>query len=226
MKTVCKVFLFAAGFALAVLAGCDTDEPDEWTPKEGELKVTVDTETGPKYFSLSSGKEITDLSVIASKDWDIGFQRTRTILTNSGDTASVLGSGGQGGVWYTESADFDAAVQDDAVMTGDILDNAYNTDQLKYIYSMSRTTLNTLNVINFAGYGSGTGTEADPFKTFQYDKRQFYKGGGGSGYPVTNVVYIIKHGDGSHYSKIQVTEYEYNGSGPSDTFVVRYENLN
>lgn len=226
MKTVCKVFLFAAGFALAVLAGCDTDEPDQWTPKEGELQVTVDTETGPKYFSLSTGEEITDPTVIASKDWDIGFIRPRTILTNSGVTATVLGSGGEGGVWYTEKTIFTEIVKSDAVMTGDILGNAYNTDQSKYIYSMSQKTLNTLNVINFAGYQEGTGTEENPFKTFQYDKKQFYKGGGGSGYPVTGVIYIVKHGDSSHYSKIQVTEYEYNGSGPSDTFVVRYENLN
>jgi hypothetical protein len=91
---------------------------------------------------------------------------------------------------------------------------------------MSTTSENTLNVINFAGYGQGEGTAASPFKTLQYDQKQFYIRGASSSYPVTNVVYIVKHGDGTHYSKIQVTEYEFNSSATSDGFVVKFENLN
>ena len=226
MKTVFLHTLCATGIALAVLAGCDTDKTNQWMPKEGEMQVTVDTTTGVRYFSLATGEEIIDSAGIVSGDWDIGFVRPRTILTNSGDTTADIGSGGQGGVWYTESADFDAVVQDDAVTSGDILGNAYNIDIKRYIYSMSATSYRPLNVMNFTGYGEGDGTQANPFKTMQYNKKQFYSGAGGSGYPVTNIIYIIKHGDGSHYSKIQVTEYEYNGSGPSDTFIVRYKNLN
>jgi hypothetical protein len=210
-----KVFLFAAGFALALLGSCDTDAK-KWTPKEGTIQVTVAETTGAKYFSLSTGEEVAP----DSNAWDIGFVRPRTILTNSGTTASELGSSGQGGVWHTEK-DFDEAVQSDAVSDSAL--SAYTVDVKKYIYSMSATSHRPLNVMNFTGYATGDGTEENPFRTMQYNQKQFYTGG--SGYPVTNIVYIIKHGDGSHYSKIQIAEYEYNGSGPSDTYVVRYENL-
>jgi triacylglycerol esterase/lipase EstA (alpha/beta hydrolase family) len=44
-------------------------------------------------------------------------------------------------------------------------------------------------------------------------------------YPSSNRVYIIKHADGNHYSKIQVT-YEYLQNPARDTFTIKYKNLN
>ncbi|MDR1362787.1 MAG: HmuY family protein, partial [Spirochaetaceae bacterium] len=169
----------------------------------GEGTITVTAEEGDhKYFSLTSGKQVSDPK---TDGWDIGFQRPRSIVTNGGDTAATLASGGKGMVWYTDKTDFDAVALSDAVKTGPLSD--YFADKLKWIYSMSTNQHNTLNVINFTGYDAGSGTEADPFKTFKYDQKQFYTSG--SGYPVTNMVYIVQHGDGVHYSKIQVSRYEY-----------------
>jgi hypothetical protein len=174
---------------------------------------------------LSTGEEVTENSAIASKAWDIGFQRTRTILTNSGDTARALSSGGQGNVRYTNKTVFAEVVQSDAV-TPDIELEEYIMDCHRDVTVMSATSQYTLNVINFPGYQTGTGTKSDPFKTLEYNKKQFYSRGSASNYPVTGVVYIVKHGDGIHYSKIRVKEYEYNSSAASDTFVVEYENFN
>jgi hypothetical protein len=143
------------------------------------------------------------------------------VFTNSGVTATVLESGGNGSVWYTEKTDFDAVVLNDAVKSGNL--SEYFTDKSKWFYSMSRNQNITYNVINFTGYETGLGTEGDPFRDAEYNKKQFYIRGEASSYPVTNVVYIVRHGNGSNYSKIQISQYEYGTS--SDTYVVKYENF-
>jgi hypothetical protein len=184
----------------------------------GEGTITITIKEGEKrYFSLASG-EWADASA-GTSGWDIGFQRPRSILTNGGDTAAGLSSGGKGMVWYTEKTDFDSVVLSDAVKTGAGALSDYFADKSKWIYSMSTKRLSPLNVINYAGYQTGTGTENSPFQTMLYDQKQFYVGG--NGYPVTKVVYIIQHGDGIHYSKIQVSQYEYANS--EDSYVIKYE---
>ncbi|MDR3114840.1 MAG: HmuY family protein [Treponema sp.] len=52
-----------------------------------------------------------------------------------------------------------------------------------------------------------------------HNKKQFYKS---KSYDPSNRVYIIKHGDGEKYSKIQITDYESNTSEKSDTYVIKY----
>jgi hypothetical protein len=183
----------------------------------GGSTITVTVAEGDKfYYSLKTGKQV-DENTIASDGWDIGFQRPRAIITNSGATAANLKSGGKGSVWYTEKTDFDSVVQKDAVTSGAL--SEYFTDTQKYIYSMSTLQHNTYNVINFPGFKEGNGIENTPFKTMLYDQKQFYKGG--DGYPVTKTVYIVKHGDGNGYSKIQVSRYEY--ANKTDIYVVKYQ---
>jgi hypothetical protein len=235
MKRVNTVFIcLLSVFAVAFFAGCDNGQGSGDNGQGAEGTITVTVGAGDKfYYSLVTGKEVTGDSV-KTTGWDIGFQRPRTILTNSGDTATELNSGGKGTVWYTEKTDFEAVVRADAVTGGDTELQPYFTDKKRWLYSMKANQYNTFNVINYAGYQDGDGSSewddskktGSAFRTLLYDKKQFYRsgGGGGGGYPVTNVVYIIRHGDGVHHSKIQVTQYEY-AATPTDTYVVKYKSL-
>jgi hypothetical protein len=216
MGFICLLSVFTA----LSFGGCDNGQGSV-EPVEGTITVTVQGDD-KVYFSLITGEEVRGDS-IKTNAWDIGFQRPRTIITNSGITATTLASGGQGAVWHTEKTDFDAVVQADAVKEGAL--SPYFADTSKWFYSMSSNQNITYNVINFTGYSTGSGTEEDPFKTAQYNQKQFYtRGEASSSYPVTNVVYIVQHGDGVHFSKIQVSSYEY-GSSASDTYVVKYKNF-
>jgi hypothetical protein len=219
MKRVSMSFIcLLSVFTVLFFGGCENNqETEEDQGTEGTITVTV-KEDEKFYYSLVTGKEVSG-DAINTPDWDIGFQRPRTILTNSGTTAAALKSGGDGHVWYTETIDFDGAAEGDAVKEGDLRE--YFVDASRWLYSMSTKQNMTYNVINFAGYNTGSGTEQDPFKTLLYDQKQFYEGKGSSNYPVTNVVYIVRHGDGVHFSKIQVSNYEY--ANKSDTYVIKYK---
>ncbi|MDR2392661.1 MAG: HmuY family protein [Treponema sp.] len=230
MKRVSTVFICLLSVIAALFfGGCDNNQgsDDNGQGTEGTITVTGDgiitvTVKGEEkcYFSISTEEQVREAS-INKNTWDIGFQRPRTILTNSGITATTLNSDGAGMVWYTEKTDFDTVVLDDAVKTGDL--SEYFTDTSKWFYSMGSDQNITYNVINYTGYGTGSGTATDTFKTALYDQKQFYKRGEASSYPVTNIVYIVQHGDGVHVSKIQVSQYEYASS--SDTYVVKYKTL-
>ena len=50
-------------------------------------------------------------------------------------------------------------------------------------------------------------------------------GGHAPDFRVTNRVYIIRHGDGEHNSKFQVTKFERDSYAHTDTYGVRWENL-
>jgi hypothetical protein len=230
MKRVSTVFIcLLSVFAAIFFGGCDNNQGSEDNQgSEGTITVTGDgiiavTVKGDEkcYFSLTTEEQVRGASVNTNA-WDIGFQRPRSILTNSGVTAETLNSGGTGTVWYTEKTDFDAVVLDDAVKTGDLSD--YFTDISKWFNSMSTDQNITYNVINYTGYKSGSGTVEDPFKTAQYNQKQFYTREGSGSYPVTKEVYIVQHGDGVHCSKIQVSSYEYGAN--SDTYIVKYKSLN
>jgi hypothetical protein len=198
------------------------------------IKATVPFDGGTFYYSLSTGQEITG-DGIASDAWDIAFTRgengglMRTILTNSGVTASALGSNGQGGVWYTDKFDLDDAGMGDKAAEGVLAD--YTTDQTRWVQVMSPpATSRPLNIMTYVGYQNEEdvdGSEEHPLSgteeasmPYLYDKKQFYRMLGFT-FPSTGQVYIIRHGDGEHYSKIQI-EYT-NGDG--DEYDVQYLNL-
>jgi hypothetical protein len=78
--------------------------------------------------------------------------------------------------------------------------------------------------MTYSGYHGGDGSETNRYQAnpaftgpatyipYTYDKKQFYSINTGvavtSSYTVENQVYIIKHGDGIKYSKIQITGFE------------------
>ncbi|MDR1248470.1 MAG: HmuY family protein [Treponema sp.] len=225
MKTKSMAFSLLAGFTLALLVGCDTDGSRTSTPSEDE--ETIEVETGKtRYYSLDPFAEVTGAD-IASAKWDVAFKPGRIIQTNSGSTASALGSSGDGGVWHTEKFDIVETALGDRVTTG-----GWNTDVVKYVAGqMGAASQQTVNVINHFAWSSGDGNSADTKLTSaQYDS------GGAKGfitatpgkmppdYTVTKRVYIIKGGSGgSNYHRIQITGYS-SVSG-TDTYILNYLKL-
>jgi hypothetical protein len=222
--------------AVLVCLGCPTDAGGAETDPGGDettdtskrtLKVQV-TDGKTRYFSLSSGKEVTDR---ASTEWDIAFQETRLIHTNSGEYADFRKSGGKGGVWHTEKESFDEVSLEDAVKD-DPLYTPYNVDTIRWAGGMGGTIERYMNVMTFIGYlnendqGIDGKTPATAFDSnFLYDKKPFYRAISMGVYEPTGRNYIILHGDGIHYSKIQVRIFIRDLSHNSDTYEVDFQNF-
>jgi hypothetical protein len=225
-----KSYVFAA-LALACVVplflGCPGDEsPNLGGEKKDLPAVSLATADGVKYYSLSTGAEVTG-DAIKTSQWDIAFSRTRLIFTNSGATASDLGSGGKGGVWYTgktvlgDVADTDKTGEDDAVLKD------YLADKKVWVSGMGGATQTTLNVMTYVGYETGDGSSAEnPLAGYAYNQKQYYGSGGMGVYSSAGKeqVYIIRHGDGTHYSKI-IIDYEYDATGKTDNWAVSYQNF-
>jgi hypothetical protein len=196
------------------------------------------------YFSLSQGKEI-DASKSDTTEWDIAFEVRDgnafcSIYTNSGETAAEFGSGGQGGVWFTGKTDFYDATFADRVtdFSGENTDYAdYVTDVTRYQSGMSGPVGGRMNIMTYYGYANGDGlTEATAFgwsspgppnaPFFEFNKKAFNYVLGGMPPPwyPTRQVYIIRHADGTSYSKFQVNALRYQ---VSFTYILsfRFENL-
>jgi hypothetical protein len=245
------VFLLAL-CAVAFFLGCPTEPEDEKPNYGGEVKslpgVSLTAADGVKYYSLSTGLEVTGDDSETNK-WDIAFSRTRLIYTNSGASAKGEGTGkGNGGVWHTEKTDL-AAVSDADKEDFTIEDVSYNVDVARYLFTgmgAAPTTQTLLNVMTYVGYGYGDGSTNDiggytlvdmtpnysgypdtgPLSDYKYNAHQYYISGGGMGSYISpedgGPVYIIRHGDGVHYSKIQIV-YEYASS--KDNWQVTYQNF-
>jgi hypothetical protein len=244
-----KIFLgfLALLCAAALFLGCPTDPEDEDLNYGGDAKTLPDvsllTSDGTKYYSLSTGQEVTGAD-IASDKWDIAFRRTRLILTNSGDTATALESGGKGGVWYTDKTVLSEVSSDDKAGENDPILKNYITDQKRYTSTgMGAATEQFLNVMSYVGYRNEAEADGKTAETYLgnkaedaagtmpylYDKKQYYNSESHEGMPTfspNNQVYIIRHGDGSRYSKIQIA-YESTGSMPTikDNWTVTYHNF-
>jgi hypothetical protein len=239
--------------AAALFLGCPTESDDDdgdgknygvGSPQERSVSATTGT---PVYFSFTTGAEVTDAAEIASKNWDIAFQPSRMIYTNSGGTAALVSSKGLGGVWYTDKTNFSAVSSTDAVPlswenTEEYLE--FGTDVVKYTGS---STFNRYNIMTYWGFPGGTGTQSDPYTTnpyspsadfvpYSYNKKNYISmitmtGPNGAEYALSNQVYIIKHGDGIHYSKLQITNYTSvstgggMGSPVTETFTFTYQNF-
>jgi hypothetical protein len=182
----------------------------EFTIKDGEKK----------YFSLSTGEEVSGEDRF-TQAWDIAFEGTRLIHTNSGDTAKALSSGGMGAVWHTDKTVFEDVTMADAVKD-DPFYKDYNTDTTRWLNNMMGIAARRVNVMSYAGYvdedkpAKNGMTEATHFDIHhKYDKKQFYantfQADGSMTMPpdfyTTMQVYIIKHGTGTEHSKVQVTEF-------------------
>jgi hypothetical protein len=96
---------------------------------------------------------------------------------------------------------------------------------------MGAPTLNRINVITYIGYGSGTGETPETALTdYQYNRQQFYNADLSSMPPIystTKWVYIIRHGSGAEYSKLQIELMDSinSTSGNKRIYQVKYGNL-
>jgi hypothetical protein len=235
-------------FAAAALffAGCsesdDDDAPvDDYSAATRFVVVVSSPASTILYFSFENGFT-TPEAVANSTDWDIAFTNNRVIKTNSGVTASTLSSGGLGGVWYTGWTTFKnlTALPADADFT-----KPYATDISKYVNASADaehptgngmpTSQNPLNVMTYIGYSFGDG-ESDgtnygtdghaPFGGYLYNADAFYKmvEGQMGVYEPTRKVYIIKHGDGSGYTELQIESME-TGTNSSRVYTGYYQNI-
>jgi hypothetical protein len=252
----CLFVTLALACVISLFLGCSQDAGGP--NLGGEVKqlsvsvgaVPAGTPAIIKYYSLSTGEEVTGDDITSNK-WDIAFSRTRLILTNSGVTAADLESGGKGSVWYTGKTVLSEAALGDQVEDPPeefaILKD-YSTDQKRYVAGMGAATVTTLNVMSYVGYrneddvdgisaATAFGVKADdPADTmpYLYDKKNYYASGpmgaAGPTWSSSGQVYIIRHGDGENYSKIQIT-YEYQGANAdagtpaTDVWGIEYQNF-
>jgi hypothetical protein len=186
---------------------------------------------GMQYYSLTDGTKL-KLSDKSTKKWDIAMGRYTSpsylfVYTNSGITATELGTGGQGGVWFTDTTDFNSVTS----ASGRVTDfsgvyaeyEPYTKDVHRWIQGMNGVSKQRLNIITYYGYPSGNGlTEASHFGMdeeneemifFTYDKRAAYKGIGGMPpqYEPTQQVYIIGNPDGITFFKFQIVKIAVSG---------------
>jgi hypothetical protein len=250
MKTKNTFFrlLILLGCVFTLFIGCKEEEEDDvnygvGSPKD--ITISVAASAGVKYYSLSSGTmtEVTEATAIASKNWDIAFQRSRLIYTNSGVTATTADSGGLGGVWYTDKTDFSKVSDADRVTTIPADYAGLNVDTTKYTAGQTGATSSQMNVMTYLGYASGsgnssedcyqmnptpTGSDYSTYKAYNYDKKSAITASAGMPpvYGVSEQVYIIRHGTGDKYSKIQIADYtSTTGSSASDTYDITYQNF-
>jgi chitinase len=182
---------------------------------------------GVVYYSLSTGEEVE-----GTASWDIAFRRSRLIFTNSGATAAYpdVTSTGSGGVWHVTKTNLAEVTVDDAVKD-DPLYGPYNQDVIRYVTGMGGAAPSRINIMTFVGYpnedeNNGLTPESPWNAPYNYDKKQFYNSEGMP--PVmsaSNQIYIIKHGDGSKYSKILINAYESSTANGTDTYQIIYQNF-
>jgi hypothetical protein len=228
MKTKHTLFrlLILLGCVFALFIGCKEEED---SPNLGgdakELVVELAAANDIKYYSLSTGAEVTG-AAIESGAWDIAFLNSRKIYTNSG--ASKKGTG-DGGIWHTDKTSFADVSSDDAIKNDPVY-GAYNVDVKRWVAGMSAASESILNVSTYVGYdneGTADGTTSDKAfsASYKYNKKQFYVMVSMQPLTIdpTLQVYIVKHADGTHYSKVQITEYE--RAAPKDTYLVTYSNF-
>jgi hypothetical protein len=206
-----------------------------------------------KYFSLATGEQITDAASIAGQTWDLALEAHDAsffVLTNSGASAERAGSHGAGAVWHTEIFDFDKAGTADAVTDPGGVLAGYTTDQKRYAMVMSGAAEEHLNVMTYLGYPDSDKPESnglapetyfkrkEPDQTgmasyvpYLFNQKQFFAMRGmPPNYTPTYRVYIVRHGNGIDYSKVQVSDVylEYNSKDLGKSlFVVkiRHEKL-
>jgi hypothetical protein len=243
-----NTFFFGLAILLcgaAFFLGCPVEPADD-----GGHTFTVEVSPGEtKYYSLSTGTEVSEGN---SADWDIAFYKDPSspvflgpqIYTNSGVTA--VNSGGKGGVWYTDKTDFDAVTLDDKKEAeGEYA--GLDVDTKKHVHSQVHETLNQpgtqeaiMNVMTYLGYTRGNGSAEAPYEAnspftgpanwtpYSYNKKQFYiiEAVSKQPYPLTNQVYIIKHGGAEEkYSKVQISAFEMLQVENKDVYQIKYENF-
>ena len=226
---------------LGVLAiGCfdDDDENGNDVPISGESTITASKSGSSssgytyeyKYFSLRKGEEVDAANVASTQNWDLRFTSSRRILTNSGATAAELASDGAGGVVFTDGIDFNAAIDINSL---DFNRNIATDKKFWFAGHGDSVNEKLTNLMSFPGYDTGDGIESNAYEGDTCDKSQYFiKDGMPPTYTMTNNVYVVRHADGSGYSKVQILQMEYESvtddQGIKTTtyaFKFKYENL-
>jgi hypothetical protein len=219
------------------LAACPVEPDDFWTGPVLKVAIPLNDYDGEgQYYSLVTGEQADP----HSPEWDLGFysiDNTPSIFTNSGDTAALLQSGGDGGVWYADKS-LEEAGPEDRKAGGEYADYVY--DVCRWGKTMGVPAVQRMNIMTYLGFPGGTGTEDDPFlphamedmatyKGYDFNKKQFYTWYSmPPKYSPTGQTYIIRRGNGGGYSKIRVSEiYLERPYGPNTEYVfeVQYENF-
>lgn len=234
------------------LNGCENPAGDDGSSeKEEELTVTEDQVftlkfsvpfEGTRYYTLNTGKEVTDPALIASASWDIAFRNSRLIMTNSGDTAKAVSSGGSGGVWHTNKTDFEKVTGPEARVETDPSGfdySPYYQDTRLWTWRMGECAERLMNVMSFPGYHNENSADGKTKETalgaavvnYKYDKKAYYWNpplpDGGLRMPPdfqpTKQVYIIRHGNGVEYSKFQVSQFVRDATAFSDNYTITWQ---
>jgi hypothetical protein len=189
------------------------------------------------YYDLATG-----LPVPVTGHWDFGVEYQSGSLqykdsglvffyTKSGDSGL-----GDGAVWFTDEEDYDEVESaDDAVtdFSGTYAEYApYVNDVNRWAYGMGGDRYEVpMNMMTYFGFPGGDGLtygtaftvnpydpdDPEHYVFYDFDKKAAYTDEGGMppDFAPTNQVYIIRHGDGEVYSKLQVTEFSLD---PDDLF--------
>jgi hypothetical protein len=240
--------LALVALVLGLYACSDTGGGDDG----GGIRLPTDGSGGRLYYDLSSGEEVAP----AGDNWDIALEAhdgAFFVLTNSGATATELGTAasGAGGVWFTGSTDFGAVTTaaQRIIPEADSEYEPYTQDAKRYTIVMAADPVEqTLNVITYLGYpttggyppaGDGSGlSQENCFKRtdhtavnmavyvpYLFNKMQAYTMKGmPPNYTPTKQVYIVRHGDGLRYSKLQLSEV-YLESGSQYHFVLHLSHM-
>jgi hypothetical protein len=216
-------------FFILLLALCFTACPVEVPEEDGlTVKLRIYGDDGTKYFSFGTGEEITGAGV-QSQSWDIALEAhdgSFFVLTNSGASAERAGSGGNGAVWYTESTEFNKVTLDSRVTENLGVLETYTTDKKRYAMVMSTAAEEYLNVMTYLGYPDSDKPESNgetlethfkrkepdqsgmaSYVPYLFNQKQFFSMKGmPPNYTPAYRVYIVRHGDGAGYSKLQITD--------------------
>jgi len=232
-----KISFWAALGCLIALAGCQQATSSSTSNSTKSLTVTSTSTSVYQYYDLSTGAEVADP---ATQSWDIAFNSTTGgVRTNSGATASAppasatvatpSSSGGLGGVYYAGSSDFDSVTTVNSSGFGDVAAtdaSVYTSTTMDGVnYTTSQIVVNKITKLDYDG---GDGTSDTPY-TYT-DLATAYGGDAYYSYNDTThaisasgEVYVVRHGDGTHYSKFQVTSLT--GSNSSRVRVIKYSNF-
>jgi hypothetical protein len=233
LGVLCGFFFLLLAFCFT---GCPVEPEDEGGGTVISVNLPINTAASGerRYYDLSAGKEVSNPSdgnwdIALESSYGAFF-----VLTNSGVTAAETSSSGLGGVWFTNSTDFGAITSASQRVVPEAGSEyaPYTADVYRWTMVMGAEPVRqSLNVTSYLGYpgtdigypktGSGDGsTSANCFRRvdvsemsasyspYLFNKRQSYTMGGGMPpeYAPTNQVYIVRHGDGVKYSKVQLSE--------------------
>ena len=196
---------------MALTTSCSKDDKKDEAPVKNGKEATVDASSGNewKYFSFSSGKEVSVASPTTSLDWDIAFNRYYVKL-----------NGGASGSGKAEALKTDKTQWNDvkeAPTTGYTKDEK-GTMQLGIPPKPIEGTF--CKIIS----GGMKGENNTGYVTYN---PQAMQSGGGSPYEIYKYVYVLKAANGD-FVKVQFTDYlndKNKGGHPKFNYIVSKNGL-